>query len=87
MNEYIEVGDVPEWLVEGRTILAMKDLTKHTEVGNYRPITCFNLIWNLLTGIMNNKTYDHLEENGLLAGEQTGSRKDPAGMDASQMHV
>ena len=83
MNEYIEVGDVPEWLVEGRTILAMKDLTKHTEVGNYRPITCFNLIWNLLTGIMNNETYDHLEENGLLAGEQKGPSRHGCISDAS----
>ena len=49
LNEYLEVGDVPGWLVEGRTILVMKDSTKGTELGKYRPISCLNLTWNLLT--------------------------------------
>ena len=63
MNECIEVGDVPGWLVGGRTILVMKDSKKGTEVGNYRPIACLNLIWKLLTGIISGKTYEHLEGN------------------------
>ena len=33
LNECTEVGDVPGWLVEGRTILLMKDSNKGTEVG------------------------------------------------------
>ena len=45
LNECIEVGDVPGWLVEGRTILVMKDSKNGTEVGNYRPIAYLNLIW------------------------------------------
>ena len=48
LNECVEVGDVPGWLVEGRTILVMKDSKKGTEVGNYRPIACLNLILKLL---------------------------------------
>ena len=52
----------------------MKDSKKGTEVGNYRPIACLNLIWKLLTGIISDKTYDHLEENKLLE-EQKGSRR------------
>ena len=75
MNEFIEVGDVPGWLVEGRTVLVMKDSKKGTEVGNYRTITCLNLIGKLLTGIISDKTYDHLEENKLLLEEQKGSRR------------
>ena len=43
-NECIEVGDVTSWLVEGRTILVMKDSKNGTEVGNYRPIACLKLI-------------------------------------------
>ena len=53
----------------------MKDSKKGTEVGNYRPIACLNLIWKLLTGIISDKTYDHLEENKLLSEEQKGSRR------------
>ena len=69
LNECVEVGDVPGWLVEGRTILVMKDSKNGTEVGNYRPIVCLNLIWKLLTGIISDKTYDHLEKNRLLPQE------------------
>ena len=53
----------------------MKDSKKGTEVGNYRPIACLNLIWKLLTGIISDKTYDHLEENKLLPEEQKESRR------------
>ena len=52
-------------VVEGKTILVMKDSKKGTEVGNYKPIACLNLIWKLLTGIISDKTFDHLEENKL----------------------
>ena len=75
LNEYLEVGDVPGWLVEGRTILVMKDSKKDTEMVDYRPIACLNLIWKLLTGIISDKAYDHLEENKLFSEEQKGSRK------------
>ena len=67
------MGDVPGWLVEGRTILVMKDSKNGTEVGNYRPIICLNLIWKLLTGIVIDKTYDHLDKNRLLPEEQKGN--------------
>ena len=75
LNECKEVGDVPGWLVERRTILVMKDSKNGTEVGNYRPIACLNLIWKLLTGIISDKTYDHLEENKLLPEEQKESKR------------
>ena len=70
---------VKEWLVEGRTILVMKDSNNGAEVGNYRPIAGLSLIWKLLTGIISDKTY-HLEENKLLPEEQKGSRRKCQGM-------
>ena len=75
LNESIEVREVPEWLVEGRTILVIKDSKKGTEARNYKPIACLNLIWKLLTEIISDKTYDHLEENRLLSEEQKGTRR------------
>ena len=75
LNECVEAGDVPGWLVEGRIILVIKDSKNGTEVGNYRPVACLNLIWKLLTGIISDKTYDHLEKNRLLPEEQKGSRR------------
>ena len=41
---------------------------------NYRPIGYLKLIWKLLSGIISDNTYDHLEENRLLPEEQKGSR-------------
>ena len=69
LNECIDVGDVPGWLVEGRTILVMKDSKKGTKVGNYRPIACLSLIWKHLKRIVSDKTFDHLEQNKLLPEE------------------
>ena len=80
LNECVEVGDVPGWLVERRTILVMKDSKKGTEVGNYRPIACLNLIWKLLAGIISDKTYDHLEQKKPLPEEQKRSRRKCQGM-------
>ena len=71
LNECIKVGDVSGRLVKGRTILVMKDSKKGTEVWNSRAIACLNLIQKLLTGIISDKAYDHLEENKLLPEEQS----------------
>ena len=53
----------------------MKDSKKGTDVGNYRPIACLNLIRKLLTGIIIDKAHDHLEENKRLPEKQKGSRR------------
>lgn len=39
-------------------------------MGNYWPIECLNLIWRLLTRIMAEKLYDHLDEQILMPDEQ-----------------
>ena len=63
LNECIEEGDVPGWLVEVRTVLVVKDSKKGTEMGNYRPLACINMIWKFLTGIIIDETYDHSQKN------------------------
>ena len=75
MNKCKEVGYVPDWLVEGRTILVIKYSEKNTEVRSYRPITCLSLICTLLAGIISDQTYDHLEENKLFPGDKKRSRR------------
>jgi len=71
----LQVGDVPEWMVTGQTVLIKKDPAKGTVAGNYRPITCLPLMWKLLTGVFAGKIYDHLEYSNLLPEEQKGCRK------------
>ena len=75
LNKCKEVGYVPDWLVEGRTILVIKYSEKNTEVRSYRPITCLSLICTLLAGIISDQTYDHLEENKLFPGDKKRSRR------------
>ena len=72
-------GNVPEWMVRGRTVLIQKDPAKGAQASNYRPITCLPMMWKLLTGIMGEKLYSHLERSGLLVDEQKGCRKGSRG--------
>ncbi|XP_037801964.1 uncharacterized protein LOC119596706 [Penaeus monodon] len=75
LQDCVRQGNVPEWMVKGRTVLIQKDPTKGTQANNYRPIACLPIMWKILTGIMGEKLYQHLEGNGLLADEQKGCRK------------
>ena len=62
-------------MVRGRTVLIQKDPAKGVQASNYRPITCLPMMWKLLTGIMGEKLYHHLEKKRLLKDEQKGCRK------------
>jgi hypothetical protein len=75
----LDEGNVPEWMVKGRTVLIQKDPAKGTVAGNYRPIACLPLMWKLLTGIFAEGIYDHLKDNNLLPDEQKGCRKQSRG--------
>ena len=67
-----QTGDVPNWMVESQTVLIQRDERKGNAAGNYRPIACLNLLWKLLTGFINEKVYDHLNQHKLLLEEQKG---------------
>ena len=78
-NQCLESGEVPGWMTRGRTVLIMKDKDKGSDVKNFRPITCLPLMWKLLTGVLADQMYRHLEENQLLPNEQKGCRKNARG--------
>ena len=44
LQECVNAGVVPTWMTEVSTILIMKDKSKGTIVGNYRPIACLQLM-------------------------------------------
>ena len=52
-----------------------KDPQQGTEVSNYRPIACLPMMWKLLTGMIAEKMYIHLAQNGLLFDAHKGCRK------------
>ena len=79
LKECVEQGEVPGWMVKGRTVLIQKDPAKGRAASNYRPIACLPLMWKLLTGIFAEKIYDHLHANSLLPDEQKGCRKQSRG--------
>ena len=79
LQECVDGGVVPAWMVKGRTVMIQKDPAKGKAVSNYRPIACLPLLWKLLTGIFADKIYDHLQVNNLLPDEQKGCRRKSRG--------
>ena len=79
LQHCIDTGEVPNWMVEGRTTLTIKDVSKGTLVSNFRPITCLAMMWKLMTGLFAEEIYDHLETNKLLPEEQKGCRRNRMG--------
>ena len=61
-------------MTTGRTVLIQKDKTKGTAPGNYRPITCLPIVWKLMTSMVAEEIYRHLEDNDLIGEEQKGCR-------------
>ena len=72
-------GFVPSWSTRERTSLLQKDKSKGNVASNYRPITCLPLMWKLLTGVIADQTYAHLDQDKLLPEEQKGWRKGSRG--------
>ena len=57
-------------------MLIQKDPTKGNAVGNYRPTACLKLLWKLLTSIITDNLYEHLENQDLLPeGQKEFSRR------------
>ena len=75
LDDSIQTGDVPNWTVESRIVLIQKDGIEGNSVGNYRPRACSNLLWKLLTSIVNEKVHNHLKQQNLLPEEQKGFRR------------
>ena len=71
--------EVPKWMTTGRTYLIQKDPKKGSAASNYRPITCLPIMWKLLTGIIADEMYQHLESESLLCDEQKGCKKGSRG--------
>ena len=78
LKECLDSGFVPSWLTRGRTSLLQKDKSKGNVASNYRPITCLPLMWKLLTGVIADQIYAHLDQE-LLPEEQKGCRKGSRG--------
>ena len=70
---------MPSWLTKGRAVLLQKDKSKGNIVSNYRPITCLPLMWKLLSGVIADQIYGHLDHQKVLTEKQKGCRKRSTG--------
>ena len=75
LNETLQSGNVPEGLTSGKTLLIVKDKDKGNEVTNFRPVTCLPVMWKLLTGIISEEMYKHLNEEKQFPDEEKGCRR------------
>ena len=64
--------EVPHWFTEGKTLLIPKAGEFLSE--NQRPITCLNTIYKWFTSCLLRPVDQHLNENGLMQGEQQGAK-------------
>ena len=66
---------IPEWLVEGTTnLLPKKEETWIPK--NYRPIACLPTTFKILTSVITDRLYNHLENESIMTPEQGGGKKD-----------
>ena len=59
--------------------MSQKDKSKGNVASNYRPITYLPLMWKLLTGVIADQIYTHLDPEKLLLEEQKACRKGSRG--------
>ena len=75
LHRLVQGENIPMWMTKGKTVLIQKDKGKGTVSSNYRPITCLPIVWKLLTSLIADDIYHHLETKSLLPQEQRGCRK------------
>ena len=65
----------PEWLGEGTTnLLPKKEETWIPKI--YRPIACLPATFKILTSVITDRLYNHLEKESIMTPEQRGGKKD-----------
>jgi hypothetical protein len=75
LNDVLRDGKPPKWMTTGRTVLLPKDAGKGNIPSNYRPITCLPIMYKVLTAMISESIYDHLDQNRLIPWEQKGCAK------------
>lgn len=66
-------SELPKFLTKGITYMLPKN-EKIDNPASYRPVTCLSTMYKLLTSILKNKIYDHIQQHNILCKEQNGVR-------------
>ena len=76
----------PDWLVEGATnLLPKKEETWIPK--NYRPIACLPTTLKILTSVITDRLYSHLEKEAIMTQEQRGGKKGTEGKKETGMGI
>ena len=67
---------IPEWLVEGGTTNLLPKKEETWIPKNYRPIACLPTTFKILTSVITDRLYNHLENESIMTPEQRGGNKD-----------
>ncbi|CAK1593328.1 unnamed protein product [Parnassius mnemosyne] len=79
INNFIQKPDImPRYITQGLTYMIPKD-ADHQNPAKYRPITCLQTIYKLLTACITELLHQHIANNNILAEEQKGCRKSSQG--------
>ena len=72
MNRCLDETNIPEWMIKGNTTLIQKDLQRETASNNYRPMTCLQMIWKILTSQIREEICNSLISRRLFPEKQKG---------------
>ncbi|KAG6445629.1 hypothetical protein O3G_MSEX004071 [Manduca sexta] len=79
INDFLKFPQiVPTFLTQGITYMIPKD-PNSTNPEKFRPITCLQTIYKIITSCISQAIYKHLTDNSILAEEQKGCRKQSQG--------
>jgi len=70
----VNAPEIPAWFVRGRTVLIPKEGCQGRPE-QYRPITCLNTSYKLLTAVLTEVLYEHVQLYDILPKEQYAVRR------------
>ncbi|XP_060804959.1 uncharacterized protein LOC132902746 [Amyelois transitella] len=80
INTFITSPDtMPTYITQGVTYMLSKDKNDLKNPAKYRPITCLQTIYKILTACISEMIYLHISENDIMAEQQKGCKKNSQG--------
>ena len=80
VNVFISNPDrIPKYITAGVTYMIPKDKTDTTNPAKYRPITCLQTIYKIITSCLATTLYKYLDTHNILTEQQKGCKKNSRG--------
>ena len=76
INSFIKSPNtLPQFLTQGITYMLAKDKADICNPAKYRPITCLQTLYKIITACITELIYKHIDSNSILAEQQKGCRR------------